>query len=316
MTNLRINQLEKIVMEQQKQIQSFQYPLPTLNSPSKINTNFKVEPIEIDELSPMRTSIAEHNYANNEIFCVKTISSTSGLTSIVQNLGKIYSGSYDGSLKVYDAYSGALLKTKKEHQLSIWGMAIDEHLNRLYLGASDGRFSIWNLEDNEIINSIEIGGKIYSILVTENRIYCASSDNDIHILDKRTYTEVGSLKGHTGGVNSITFNGGKLISASSDKSIKIWDLNTMLCEKTISHNPSEVLNVKTGSGMLFSSNYDAKINVFSLDDYSRISTLNEHRWVLVINKEVWQLEYCDNVIFSGSHDHTIKRWGIFGLIRC
>jgi WD40 repeat protein len=29
-----------------------------------------------------------------------------------------------------------------------------------------------------------------------------------------------------------------------------------------------------------------------------------------LTKEVWQLEHVDNVLFSGSHDHTIRRWDL------
>jgi len=57
------------------------------------------------------------------------------------------------------------------------------------------------------------------------------------------------------------------------------------------------------------SGYDAGIDVFDLrkvtsheSDDHMITRLEGHSW------EVWQLEYTDGIIFSGSFDHEIRRW--------
>lgn len=44
--------------------------------------------------------------------------------------------------------------------------------------------------------------------------------------------------------------------------------------------------------------------MFSLDNYAHVATLSGHNW------EVWQLKFCEGQLFSGSFDHTIKRWDV------
>jgi F-box/WD-40 domain protein MET30 len=125
-----------------------------------------------------------------------------------------------------------------------------------------------------------------------------------------SFEKLGSLNGHSGGVNSIKIVDNRLISASTDRSIKVssvnemWDLNTSTCVNSISHQPSEVLDVLVGSNMLFASNYDANITAYNMNDFSRVGSMMGHKW------EVWQLQLANNNLFSGSHDHSIKRWDI------
>jgi WD40 repeat protein len=63
-----------------------------------------------------------------------------------------------------------------------------------------------------------------------------------------------------------------------------------------------VLDIAASSDMLFLSTYDASIHAYSLNNLERLRTMRGHNW------EIWQVHYVDGVLFSGSHDHTIKRW--------
>jgi WD40 repeat protein len=55
-----------------------------------------------------------------------------------------------------------------------------------------------------------------------------SDDNTIKLWDVQTKKEVGSLTGHSYGVNSVSFSpdGRLLASGSADKTIKLWDVKT------------------------------------------------------------------------------------------
>ena len=60
-----------------------------------------------------------------------------------------------------------------------------------------------------------------------------------------------------------------------------------------------------GMGYLFCASYDSKIYVYDLEsDWALAKTLQGHRW------EVWQLVFVEGALFSGSFDHTIKRWTV------
>jgi WD40 repeat protein len=254
------------------------------------------------------------NWVHGTMSCVSTFPSQgTGITSLeFDKNGKLFAGSYDGSIKVFDVYSGSLLGTYAGHQLSVWTLTLDNQDRKLYSGGSDGLLNVWDLNSSEsLVHSFNPSqGKLYSILLYQNRLFTASSDHSIHIWDCRSFEKLGSLHGHLGGVNSIKIVDNHLISASTDRSIKvclfdqIWDLNTSSCISSISHHPSEVLDVMAGSNMLFASTYDANITAYSMNDFSRVGSMMGHKW------EVWQLQLSNNNLFSGSHDHSIKRWDI------
>ncbi|KAJ3305684.1 hypothetical protein HDV03_001092 [Kappamyces sp. JEL0829] len=281
-TDQRISYLEAIVVVRRE---DGSFPVPSLSDGCSSSQDLR---------------IAQHNWIENGMTCTKTIDTERML----------YAGSYDGSIKVFDSYSGNLKKSLLGHRLSVWSLAIDEHGSHLYSGCSDETINVWNIDEGGTQPTATFGenhGKIYSLLVRKNRIFSASSDQTIRIWDAASLEQVGVLSGHTGGVNSIKFYQDYILSASSDRSIKarllVWDLNTLSCLHTVSHLPSECLDVAIGDGMLFASGYDSNITAYSANDYTRLGTMTGHRW------EVWQLEYSNGVLFSGSHDHSIKIWG-------
>lgn len=320
-TDQRIIYLESLVMKQQQMISTILNRNEDLiTSPSN---NLELSSPSRSEVGSSGVSqdfrVAQHNWLENGMSCVKTITTErSGVTSLAYQSGTLFAGAYDGSIKVFDSYSRSLKKTLLGHRLSVWSMAIDENLNRLYSGSSDESINVWSISsdiEQEVSSDIEqeeqplisFGlnhGKVYSLISKEERVFSASSAGTINIWNSKSLDHIATLYGHSGGVNSIKFFGEYLYSASSDKTIKIWDPVTLSCIHTISQNSSEILDLTIGPNILFASSYDSNIGAFNLNNYSQISTMTGHKW------EVWQVEYSNNVLFSGSHDHCLKIWDI------
>ena len=287
---------------------------------------------------------------------ISDLSHTTGVTSLTHFGGRLFTGSYDGTCRVFDE-QGHHLSTLKGHQSSVWGLGCSElHTSspqnpatRLFSGGSDGTVHVWDLPDfmcfsspasrtasptlsesssstpildsnGHVIttacpsSSLQIhSGKVYSVLVPHMPsktplLFTSSSDCTICVTNSQTLDSVCVLNGHTDTINSLAYmpETNHLLSCAADQTIKIWDLTTQQCIRTIIDISTEILDIAIGSNMLFASTYDATIGVISLNDYTPITTLCSHSW------EVWQLEFVASnghaKLFSGSFDHTIKRW--------
>jgi WD domain, G-beta repeat len=227
----RISHLETIVMEQQQVISHFlagAIPAPvTITSPNPI-IGGSLGNGNSSDISPATEElrVAEHNWLEAGMSNTKTIiAEKSGITSLIYaDSGKLYAGSYDGSIKVFDYYSGSVTKLLQSHRLSVWALALDSAKDRIYSGCSDEIINVWGTNSN---STSPIGsfagnrGKVYSLQIKDERLFSASSDNIIRIWNCNTMELVGTLVGHSAGVNSIKFHENYLISASSDKSIKV-----------------------------------------------------------------------------------------------
>ena len=60
------------------------------------------------------------------------------------------------------------------------------------------------------------------------RLASASTDETIKLWDAETGREVRTLRGHTRGINRLTYrpDGQRLASASHDGTVKLWDADT------------------------------------------------------------------------------------------
>eukprot|EP00842_Homolaphlyctis_polyrhiza_P002668 jgi/Hompol1/3401/HPOL_006511-RA len=168
-------------------------------------------------------------WPNGQIACTATISNRSGVTAVLYDNSRLYTGAYDGKIRMFDMTSGDLLKTTDAHNLSIWSMAMDARNDRLFSAGTDGAIKIWS-SINETMTPVDQlkshTGKVYSIKLQGNLVLSASSDKTIKLWDMNTLECVQTLEGHTAGVNSLQLlPGNQLASVSSDKSIKIWDLS-------------------------------------------------------------------------------------------
>ncbi|KAI8807782.1 WD40-repeat-containing domain protein [Cladochytrium replicatum] len=316
----RVAKLEAKLLEQTQELEAFRKLLDSIGTQSPKATSSAETVVS----SPVRTSAMEVDepWPNGNIRCIKIISDhKAGVTSLSYYSGMLYSGAYNGSVMVFNAQTGAPIRTiDNAHNLSVWSLAMHAPSHRFFSSGSDGTIKAWSTdpENNECQATLsEHAGKVYSLAISGDRLLSASSDRTIKIWDINTLDCVATITGHNDAINSLhLLSQTRLASASSDKTVRIWDLTTAQCTGIIT-GESEFLDVTadssaTGRGMLFASGYDARILAYGVGDatteeggWSPIGMMQGHLW------EVWQVEFCGvNTLFSGSFDHTIKRWDV------
>ena len=88
--------------------------------------------------------------------------------------GKLYSGSQDNTVKVWDCSTNKLIKTLTGHTRPVICFTI--HDGKLYSGGRDGTIKVWDCSDDTLIKTLEgHTGWVYCLTVHDDKLYSGSS---------------------------------------------------------------------------------------------------------------------------------------------
>jgi len=109
---------------------------------------------------------------------------------------RVVSGSYDQTVRVWDAQTGAELACLRGHTDNVASVAL----------SPDGR-----------------------------RLVSGSHDQTVRVWDAQTGAELAYLRGHTRGVLSVAFSpdGRRVVSGSLDRTARVWDAGSGACLEVI-----------------------------------------------------------------------------------
>lgn len=198
------------------------------------------------------------------------------ITVSISSDGKqIVSGSWDGTLKIWDADNGNEIRTLSGHQDRVQSVCF----------SPDGRL-----------------------------IASGSYDKTIKIWDATSGTEMQTLSGHQNTVQSICFSpdGKQIASGSWDNTIKIWYVGSDVEPRTLIGHQNYVLSVCFSSDgrRIISGSQDKTIKIWDADSQSNLRTLSGHQGIVY---SVY-FSPDNSRIISGSADGTVKIWDAYNNI--
>ncbi|KAK4363389.1 hypothetical protein RND71_018630 [Anisodus tanguticus] len=147
---------------------------------------------------------------------------------------KLYSGSTDKTVRVWDCQSGQAWNTQTGTDLSLNGpvgqvYALVVGNDMLLAGTEDGILAWkYNGSTNNFDPIIALTGHthhVVSLVVGANRLYSGSMDNSIRVWNLETLQCLQILTDHTNVVMSVLCWDQFLLSCSLDKTIKVWAAN-------------------------------------------------------------------------------------------
>ncbi len=144
---------------------------------------------------------------------------------------RIVSGSWDQTVRVWDAQTGQELSPLKGHTGEVFSVAFSPDGKRIVSGSGDRTIRVWDAQTGQEAFSL----KGHTSIVTSvsyspdgKRIVSGSQDKTVKVWDAKTGEEALSLKGHTGSVFSVAISpdGKRIVSGSGDATLRVWDAQT------------------------------------------------------------------------------------------
>jgi WD40 repeat protein/tRNA A-37 threonylcarbamoyl transferase component Bud32 len=164
--------------------------------------------------------------SHSDILTLK--SHTRGVSSVAFSLNgqRIVSGSFDNTIKVWDATSGDQFLTLKGHTSGVTSVAFNRDGRRIVSGSNDKTVKIWDATTG--LETLTLTGhrrEVTSVAFSPdgNRIVSVAHDGILKVWDAATGRETLSFKAHKFAVRVSYSPSGRQIASCGDETIKIWD---------------------------------------------------------------------------------------------
>ncbi len=228
----------------------------------------------------------------------------------------LLSGSYDKSLRLWDANSGECLAVLDGHEEGINSVAFSPDGSRLISGSgssnsTDNTLRLWNVVGGECLLVLR-GHEDYVSSVgfspDGKRLLSGSKDKTIRIWNTTTGECLSIIQGHENWVTTAKFSpdGRRLLSGSKDKTLRLWDSNNGRCLSVMEGHGEMVTSVafSPDGGRIVSGSGDKTLRLWDCASGECIAEMEGHDGV--VNSVVFSAD--GQLVLSGSWDNTLRLW--------
>jgi WD40 repeat protein/transcriptional regulator with XRE-family HTH domain len=221
------------------------------------------------------------------------------------------SGSWDGSLKLWDLQRGTLLWERLTSNINCVAFAPDGSL--LANGGDDALIQIWNVTSETLVQTLAgQGGAVHALAWSPDGKLLASSgfDGRIRMWEIQNSICLQTLEAHTNWVTGLAFapTGTTLASASWDRTVRLWDLASGRLLQTLLGHTDRVLRVvwSPDGRTVASAGFDKTIWLWDVERDSYQAALHGH------SADVYAITFTpdSDSLLSGSEDGTLRVWDV------
>ncbi|KAB8076271.1 WD40-repeat-containing domain protein [Aspergillus leporis] len=217
----------------------------------------------------------------------------------------------DGTITIWDAKTGAVVRTLEGHSDSVQSVAFSCEGQTLASGSRDRTIKIWDTKIGTELQMLEgHSDSVQSVAFSHDGQTLASGSCDCTIKpwDTKTGTEMQILKGHLDSVQSVVFSydGRTLASGSYDCTIKIWDIKTGTELQVLEGHVYAVKSVvfSYDGQTLASGSRDGFIKLWDAKTGTELQMLEGH----VYSVKSVAFSHDGQTLASGSRNGTVKIW--------
>ena len=221
------------------------------------------------------------------------------------------SASWDNTLRLWDAATGAAVRTLEGHQDSVYAVAFSPDGRLLASASWDNTVRLWDPATGAAVRTLEGHQERVSAVAfsPDGRLLASAAwDYTVRLWDPATGAAVRTLEGHQNSVNAVAFSpdGRLLASASTDNTVRLWDPATGAAVRTLEGHQERVNAVafSPDGRLLASASTDNTVRLWDPATGAAVRTLEGHRrWVNAV-----AFSPDGRLLASASGDKTVRLW--------
>ncbi|KAM0888645.1 hypothetical protein ACQ4PT_028222 [Festuca glaucescens] len=203
---------------------------------------------------------------------------TEAITGISMPIGsdKLYSGSADGTVRLWDYNSGKCVDIiKMGGKIS----CMITHDKWVLFGITKS-VEAWNIQTGMKLSLQGPSGLVCSMTIKDEMLFAGMGDGRIMAWEfpakENNLGPVAILSGHERQVISLSVSATRLYSGSLDKTIRVWDLKTLQCVQTLSEHKAAVTSVLCWDQKLLSCSLDKTVKIWSATEAGNLQVMHTH----------------------------------------
>jgi WD40 repeat protein len=228
---------------------------------------------------------------------------------------RIASGSWDCTVRVWNAHSGAEIACLRGHEEQVASVAFSPDGRRIASGSNDKTVRVWDTHSGAEIACLrghESAVASVSFSPDGRRITSGSSDKTVRIWDANRGAEINCLRGHRSSVRCVSFSpdGRCIASGSKDNTVRVWDANSEAEIVCLRGHEDGVMSVafSPDGRRIASGASDNTVRVWDAHIGAELACLRGHQ------DRVTSVAFSPDGrrIASGSIDNTVRVWDAQG----
>ncbi|MDB9529818.1 NB-ARC domain-containing protein [Oscillatoria sp. CS-180] len=238
-----------------------------------------------------------------------------------QNL-VLASGGSGCDVKLWDVYTGMLLRTLSGHTNDVYTVTFAPHLSlsqelMLASGSSDHTIRLWNSTTGRCLKTFvghhnQVSSLSFDAAAT--MLAAVSLDQTVRLWNVQTAQSLRTWTSHTDWVYPVAFSpdGRSLVSGSNNSSVRVWELAGKTCHLTLVGHSDQVcaIAVCPDNHLIASASRDRTIRLWDLQTGQCCCILRGHTdWVYsVAFSPLLRTPSGFPLLASGGADSTIRLW--------
>ncbi len=225
---------------------------------------------------------------------------------------RLVSGGADGSIRIWDATTGAQLLVMRGHERDVW--TVDWSPDGLYIasGGEDGTVRMWDATTGVQSWSVQPANTWVSDVawgINGISIAAAHGDGVVRLLGTSQGTIRKELRGHEYSVNAVTWEDNRVLvsgggSGYPDNTIRRWDIIQEIQWNVLWGHRGEVWTVAVKNGIIASGSTDHTVRLWQGHSGNALAVLEGHTGT--VTAVDW--DPTGRYVVSTSGDGSLRIW--------